>query len=71
VSIKGDWIFDEQRDVWHLSMGYTARSDGDPHTITTWCGLELDATWPKKKGAEIDWSNTLHDSCVRKSEEIG
>jgi hypothetical protein len=67
--VKGDWIYDEQADVWHLSMGIAARSDGDPLIYVTWCHKELER--PKtRKGGELDWSMTLHDECVRQSERV-
>jgi hypothetical protein len=58
--MKGMWIYDEQADVWHLLI------DGK-----TWCTkVELPLNAPVLAGHSISWSDTLHDECVRKSEEL-
>jgi hypothetical protein len=59
--VKGRWVYDPNGDIWHLLW------DGRP-----WCRRDddwKDLNWPDKPGSEVGWNDTLHDECVRKSED--
>lgn len=64
--MNGEWVHDNQRDTWHLV--WQVRETEKDSVIDTWCHLELPWDAPTKPGADIDWTNILHDECIRESE---
>ncbi len=65
--MKGEWVYEEKLDRWHLEWGYAE----NPELIHTWCGLEFPADTRGKHGDQIDgFADVVHDECVRKSEEL-
>ena len=69
--MKGSWIWEEARDIWHLITGTYVGDNEVPFTLA-WCGK----TFPvvdslTKPGAQINgMADALHDECFRKSEEF-
>lgn len=71
--IKGDWIYYEKLDNWHLILAEITRDgpDGEPVlTFQSWCSIEFDKDAPRKPGAQLhQWADAVHDDCLRRSEE--
>ncbi len=66
--MKGQWVYDGQADIWHL----TWHSQWDPtDKVMTWCHKDYPLDAPIKDGSQINGlQDTLHDECVRKAEEL-
>lgn len=64
--MKGEWVYDDQRDVWHL----ITQTDSNEPMFGTWCRKWYTTEAFRKSGGQITWADTVHDECARKSEEL-
>ncbi len=65
--MKGEWVYDDQADIWHLIWRLDQRSS---KVLTTWCNKEYPAKAKQQHGLTFGMADVLHDECVRKSEEL-
>ena len=68
--MKGEWVYEERVDQWHLIWNTIFR-DGEP-AHEAWCGFTVEVEGSQVRTGHLinGIADTVHDDCYRKSEEL-
>ena len=63
-----EWVQDPKTEIWHLTWQISGEGLEDGQ-VATWCHLTFAWDAPSKGLGQTTFMDTLHDECLRKSEE--